>query len=68
MKPPLAALPYSEHTPDIIAALRRISEDPDSNIGTRVRRLLADLGWIVCACCCELTPAGRRVLAEQDKL
>ena len=51
MKPPLAAL-------------RRLSEDPDAIVGKAVRRLLADLGWIVCACCCELTPEGRRVLAE----
>ena len=67
MRLPLAAIPYSGHTPDIIAALQRLSKDHDANIGTCVRGLLVDLGWIVSWRCCELTPEGRRVLAEHGQ-
>ena len=71
MKPPLAALPYSEHTPDMIAALRLYAGESLFYVDTTTHNALLRRGWIrrdrdYQAIRWTLTPAGRRVLAEED--
>jgi hypothetical protein len=56
MKPP---------TPAMIRALRQLIANPGLHyVDNETHNALLRRGLITCRCCCELTPEGRRVLAE----
>jgi hypothetical protein len=49
-------------TPAMLETLRKLSQN--RYVDNETHNALLHLGLITCRCCCELTDAGRRVLAE----